>query len=334
MLRVAINGFGRIGRGVFKAAIEKKSKFTVVAVNDLTEPDNLAYLLKYDTIYGQWLGHKVRSTKSAIIVDGNKIPVYAQKDPAELPWKDLKIDVVIESTGFFTKSEGAKLHLKAGAKRVIISAPGKSDDIKTFVRAVNDKKLGKQKIISNASCTTNCTSPVMAVLENAFGIKKAMLNTIHSYTATQKLVDGPHPKDFRRGRAAAQNMVPTSTGAAIATTKTLPKLEGKFDGMAVRVPVITDSLSDITAVLKKKVTVEQVNNAFLKAEKNPIYKGVLEIATDPLVSTDIIGNPASAVVDIAMTRVVDGDLVKILAWYDNEKGYSCRLAEMVEKMGG
>lgn len=332
MLNVAINGFGRIGRAAFKAAIEKKAKLNFVAINDLTDPKNLAYLLKYDTVYGRWEGHTVKATKNSLVIDGKKIPVFAQKDPAQLPWKEYKVDVVIESTGFFVKSEGAKLHLDAGAKRVIISAPGKSDDIKTFVRGVNDKKLGKEKIISNASCTTNCTSPVMAVLQNSFGVKKALLNTIHAMTATQKIVDGPDPKDQRRGRAAGQNLVPSTTGAAIATTKVIPKLKGMFDGMAVRVPVICGSLSDITVVVNKKVTVDQVNNAFKKAIQNPLFKGILGVSEEEIVSSDIIKTSYSAIVDLPMTRVVGGDLVKVLAWYDNEWGYSCRLVEMVEKM--
>lgn len=331
MIRVAINGFGRIGRNTFKAALEKNAKFKIVALNDLTTPENLAYLLTYDTVYGRY-EKKVRATKNAVIVDGVKYPVYSEKDPEKLPWKELNVDVVIESTGFFTKSEGAEKHLKAGAKRVVISAPGKSDDIQTFVRSVNDKKLGKQKIISNASCTTNCVAPPVAVLDNVFGVEKALMTTIHGYTSSQLLQDGPH-KDLRRGRAAAENMIPTTTGAAIATTKTMPHLEGKFDGLAIRVPLPNGSLSDITAVLKKNVTVEKVNEAFFKAEKNPIYKGVLTVAKDPIVSSDIIKNSAASIVDPEFTRVVGGNLVKILAWYDNEWGYSCRLVEMVERAG-
>lgn len=332
MYKVAINGFGRIGRGFLKAALAKKAKLKIVAINDLTDPANLAYLLKYDTVYGKWEGHKVSSTKSSLTVDGRTIPVFAKKDPAQLPWKKLGIDVVVESTGFFTKTEGAKLHLDAGAKAVAISAPSKSEDIKTYVRAVNDEKLGKDKIISNASCTTNCTAPVIAVLNNKFGVEKALLTTVHGYTATQRLVDGPHEKDPRRGRAAAANIVPTSTGAAIATTLTIPDLKNKFDGISIRVPVLDGSLVDITAVLKKKVTVEQVNKAFKDAAANPLFKDVLTTTTEPIVSSDIIGSPYSAIVDLPFTKVIDGDLVKVLAWYDNEYGYSCRLVEMVERM--
>ncbi len=333
MLKVAINGFGRIGRAAYKAAINKKAKFEVVAINDLTDPENLAYLLKYDSVYGPWKGHTVKASKNSLTIDGKKISVFAQKDPAQLPWKDFGVDVVIESTGFFTKKEGADLHLKAGAKAVVISAPAKSEGIGTYVIGANDKKIKKgEKIISNASCTTNCTAPVVSVLNNNFGVKKALLTTVHSYTATQAIVDGPDAKDFRRGRAAAVNIVPSTTGAAIATTLTIPSLKNKFDGIAVRVPSLCGSIIDVTAVLKKKVTVEQVNKAFIAASKNPLYKGIIAVAQDPLVSTDILGSSYSSIVEPDFTKVIDGDLVKVLAWYDNEYGYSCRLVEMVEKV--
>jgi glyceraldehyde 3-phosphate dehydrogenase len=289
--------------------------------------------LKYDSVYGQWKGHKVSATKDSIIVDGNKIQVFAEKDPSKLPWKSLKIDVVIESTGFFTEKEGANLHLQAGAKKVVISAPTKSKEIGTYVIGANDKKLKKSdKIISNASCTTNCTSPVMNILLSRFGIKKAMLTTVHAYTATQKLVDSPDAKDPRRGRAAATNMVPSTTGAANAVIQTLPKLKDKFDGLSIRVPVITGSITDITALINKKVTVEEVNQAFIDAAKNPLYKGIIGVTKDPIVSTDIIGTTYSAIVDLGLTKVVGGDLIKVMAWYDNEYGYSCRLVELVEKV--
>jgi glyceraldehyde 3-phosphate dehydrogenase len=333
MLNVAINGFGRIGRQVYKAALDRKAKFNIVAVNDLTDTATLDYLLRYDSVYGRWQNHKVSHTKDALIVDGKKVLVFAEKDPTKLPWGKLGIDVVVESTGFFTEKDGAQLHLKAGAKKVVISAPTKSEEIGTYVIGANDKKIKKsEKIISNASCTTNCTSPVMAVLLNKFGIKKAMLTTVHAYTATQKLVDGPDAKDPRRGRAAATNMVPSTTGAANAVIQTLPDLKGVFDGLSIRVPVITGSLIDVTAVLNKKVTVEDVNNAFIEASKNPLYKGIIGVTTDPIVSTDIIGTTYSALVDLGLTKVVDGDLIKVMAWYDNEWGYSCRLVEMVEMM--
>lgn len=333
-MKVAINGFGRIGRQVFKAAIERKAKFTVVAVNDLTDTATLDYLLRFDSVYGRWDKHKVSHTKDALIVDGKKILVFSEKDPSKLPWKQLGIDVVVESTGFFTKKEDAALHLKAGAKRVVISAPTKSEDVGTYVIGANDKKLKKSdKIISNASCTTNCTAPVIAVLNNKFGVKKALLTTVHAYTATQKIVDGPDAKDMTRGRAAAMNSAPSTTGAAIATTLTIPSLKNKFDGIAIRVPLVCGSIIDVTAVLKKKVTVEQVNKAFEDAAKNPLYKGIIAVTKDPLVSTDILGQSYSAIIEPKFTKVVDGDLVKVLAWYDNEWGYSCRLVEMVEKMG-
>ncbi|OGY42033.1 MAG: type I glyceraldehyde-3-phosphate dehydrogenase [Candidatus Buchananbacteria bacterium RBG_13_39_9] len=334
MLKVAINGFGRIGRQVYKAAIDRKAKLNIVAVNDLTDTATLDYLLRYDSVYGRWDKHRVTHTKDALVVDGKRVLVFAEKDPSKLPWKKLGIDVVVESTGFFTEKEGAALHLQAGAKKVVISAPTKSADVGTYVIGANDKKLKKsEKIISNASCTTNCTSPVMSVLLNKFGIKKAMLTTVHAYTATQKLVDSPDAKDPRRGRAAAANMVPSTTGAANAVIQTLPKLKNIFDGLSIRVPVITGSITDVTAVLNKKVTVEDVNNAFIEASKNPLYKGIIGVTKDPIVSSDIIGTTFSAIVDLGLTKVVGGDLVKVMAWYDNEWGYSCRLVEMVEKMG-
>jgi glyceraldehyde 3-phosphate dehydrogenase len=333
MLKVAINGFGRIGRQVYKAAIDRKAKLNIIAVNDLTDTATLDYLLRYDSVYGRWDKHKVSHTKDALIVDGKKVLVFTEKDPSKLPWKKLGIDVVVESTGFFTEKEGAALHLKAGAKKVVISAPTKSEEIGTYVIGANEKKLKQsEKIISNASCTTNCTSPVMAVLLNKFGIKKAMLTTVHAYTATQKLVDGPDAKDPRRGRAAGVNMVPSTTGAANAVIQTLPKLKNIFDGLSIRVPVITGSIIDVTAVLNKKVTVEEVNNAFIEASKNPLTKGIIGVTKDPLVSTDIIGTTYSAIIDLGLTKVVGGDLVKVMAWYDNEWGYSCRLVEMVERM--
>lgn len=326
MARIAINGFGRIGRSTFKAAWGKKG-FEVVAINDLTDAKTLAYLLKYDTNYGKW-DVPVRATRDYLIVGKKKIPVLAERDPADLPWQEMKVDIVIESTGRFVTEELASKHLTAGAKKVIISAPAKGGHVPTYVIGANAEKAAKDKsgVVNNASCTTNCVSPVMAIMDAAFGVKKAMLNTIHGYTSTQNLVDGPH-KDLRRGRAAAENMIPTTTGAAKATTETLPQLKNKFDGIAIRVPLPTISLSDITMVLKKKVTVEEVNAAFKKAIKSPRFKGIVDVTDEPLVSSDFIGNPHSAIVDLDMTRVVDGDLVKVVAWYDNEWGYANRLAE-------
>ncbi len=328
MARIAINGFGRIGRSTFKAAWGKKG-FNVVAINDLTDAKTLAHLLKYDTNYGTW-DVSVRATKTALIVGGKKIPVLSQRDPAELPWDEMKVDIVLEATGIFRTEEAASAHLKAGARRVIISAPGKGGNVPTYVLGANAgyKKLkGKPGVVNNASCTTNCVAPVTAIMDQAFGVKKALMTTVHGYTSTQNLIDGPH-KDLRRARAAAVNMIPTSTGAAIATTETLPKLKNKFDGLAIRVPLPTMSLSDMTFLLKKRVTVEKIHAAMKKAVKTPRFKGIVDWTDEPLVSSDLIGNPHSAVVDFGLTRVVDGDLVKIVAWYDNEWGYANRLAEL------
>jgi glyceraldehyde 3-phosphate dehydrogenase len=324
--RIAINGFGRIGRAAFKIALEKQG-LEVVAINDLTDPQNLAYLLKYDTVYGRY-NKPVSAGKDYLLVKNKKIPVFAEPDPAKLPWKKLKVDTVLECTGFFTEKDGAAKHLKAGAKKVIISAPTKSDDLVTVVKGVNEEKANGQKIFSNASCTTNCASPVMAILETAFGIEKSLMSTIHAYTATQKIVDGPDKKDFLRGRAAAQNIVPSTTGAAKAVVKTLPTLKDKFDGISIRVPVACGSLTDFVCLLKKNVTEKEINQVFIKYSKMPRFKNILATSSDPIASSDIIGTTASAIVDLNYTRVVGGNLVKVLAWYDNEWAYSARLVEM------
>ncbi|KKU07129.1 MAG: Glyceraldehyde-3-phosphate dehydrogenase, type I [Candidatus Magasanikbacteria bacterium GW2011_GWA2_45_39] len=326
-MRLAINGFGRIGRHAFKAAFGRKG-IQIVGINDLTDTKTLAHLLKHDTAYRAY-DLEVSYDEKNLIIKGKKIPVFAEKDPSQLPWGKLKVDVVLECTGRFTDKAGAELHVKAGAKKVIISAPAKGTDIPTYVRAVNCGKVGREKslVINNASCTTNCIAPVMAVLEEKFGIAKAMLNTIHAYTADQNLQDGPH-KDLRRARAAAENIVPTSTGAAKAVGEVMESVVGKFDGLAIRVPVVTVSLSDITVVLKKKVTKEEVNKAFTTASQTSRFAGVLAVTNEPLVSTDFIGNTNSATVDLFLTNVVDGDLVKVIAWYDNEYGYAQRLIEM------
>lgn len=335
MIKIAINGFGRIGRAAFKIALDNK-KIKVVAINDLTDAKTLAYLLKYDSVYGRY-EKKVTSGDGYLKVGSIKIPVLSQPDPVKLPWKKLSVDVVLECTGVFNKTTDMSKHLKAGAKKVILSAPAK-DETQTLVfgtELTEDLlKNNNHKIVSNASCTTNCISPVMQVLESKFGIDKALLTTIHAYTATQKLVDSPDPKDWRRGRAGAVNLVPSTTGAAKATTKVIPDLASKFDGIAIRVPIVCGSLSDITAVLKKEVTVEQINQAFKTASRQPQFKGILGIADtgDELVSTDIIKNSYSAIVDLPLTKVVGGNLVKVLAWYDNEWGYSNRLVEMAEKI--
>lgn len=326
-VRIAINGFGRIGRGAFKIAFERKG-LEVVAINDLTDNETLAHLLKHDTAYGAY-EHEVRYDEEHLIVKGKKIPVFAQKDPAELPWDDVKVDVVLECTGKFRREEDASAHLTAGAKRVIISAPAKSESTQTVVLGVNNS--GEQKVLSNASCTTNCIAPVAEVIHTSFGIVKAMMTTIHAYTADQNLQDGPH-KDLRRARAATQNIVPTTTGAAQATAKVIPDLKGVFDGLAVRVPVITVSLTDFTILVKNKTTVEEVNGALRKAAEHPKYKGILAVTDEPLVSSDFIGNPHSSIVDLALTKVVGGDFVKVVVWYDNEWGYANRLVELAAQI--
>lgn len=325
-INIAINGFGRIGRAALKVIWMRFSNLNVVAINDLTDPATLAHLLKYDSCYGT-TSQKITATKDALIIDGHKIPVLAVKDPSELPWKALKVDIVLESTGRFTNKEDLSLHLKAGAKKVVLSAPAKKGGVKTIVPGVNlDKVTKKDNLLSCASCTTNCLAPATKVIKDAFGIKKALMTTVHSYTADQNLVDGPH-KDLRRARAAAVNMIPTTTGAAIATTETIPSLKNKFDGLAVRVPTPVGSLCDTVYLLSKKTTVEAVNRAFIKAAHGKM-KGILEASNEELVSTDIIGNSHSVIIDLKNTKIVGGDLLKVISWYDNEWGYSNRFVEL------
>lgn len=331
-IKLAINGFGRIGRQAFKIALDKP-EIEVVAINDLTNPKVLAHLLKYDTNYGIYT-KDVSFDENHIIVDGQKIIVVAEKDPSLLPWGKMDVDVVIESTGRFTDSEKASAHLKAGAKRVIISAPAKDAGVtKTFVLSVNGDAYNGEQIVSNASCTTNCITPVAQVLEDVFGIEKIMMTTIHSYTAEQNLVDGPppggHSTDLRRARSAPNNIVPTTTGATIAATEAIPALKGLFHGLSVRVPTPVGSLSDFVVLLKKKTTREEINQAFIDASKNPRFAGILSVSDQPLVSSDIVGNPSSTIIDLELTEVIDGDFAKIVAWYDNEFGYSNRLVEEV-----
>jgi glyceraldehyde 3-phosphate dehydrogenase len=329
--RVAINGFGRIGRNAFKVAFER-SDMEIVAINDLTDDKTLAHLLKHDTNYGTY-GHDVGFGDGFITVDGKQIKVYAEKDPAALPWKDLDVDVVIESTGFFVDPAKAKAHITAGAKKVVISAPAKGEGATTVVLGVNEDKLeGAGEIISNASCTTNCITPVAAVIESHFGIEKAMMTTVHSYTASQVLQDGP-AKDLREARAAAENIVPTTTGASIAAAQALPALKDRFGGLSIRVPTPVVSLSDFVIITKRKVTVEEVNEVFKKASKEPFYQGILDVTEDELVSSDFIGNSHSAIVDLKLTAVIDGNMLKVVAWYDNEWGYSNRLVEEVADIG-
>lgn len=337
MIKVAINGFGRIGRNAFKVALEEHKKdLEIVAINDLISPSTLAHLLKYDSAYGQW-EKQVSTDEKNIIVDGKKFPIYGEKEPLNLPWKNLDIDVVIESTGRFTTEEGMKQHLSAGAKKVVLSAPAKGENVGTFLMGVNHQDYKGEHLINNASCTTNCIAPVAQVILENFGIEKALMTTIHSVTAEQNLVDGPPPggksKDLRRARAAFVNLIPTTTGAAIATTEAIPQLKGIFDGMAIRVPTIVGSLSDFTFLLKKKTSVSQVNQAIKDAVENPRWKGILAWTEEPIVSSDIVGRPESAIVDLSLTQIVDGNLCKIFAWYDNEWGYSHRLVEQVINVG-
>lgn len=318
-VKVAINGFGRIGRQFLKAAIENNN-IQILAINDLAELDNLAYLLRYDTVYGNY-NKKVETEEGLLFVDSQKIKFSQEKDPSKLPWKELDIDVVIESTGVFTTTEKAKAHLDAGAKRVVISAPAKDDETPTATPNNNVSQLTKSKITSNASCTTNAATPLATILENELGIESAILNTIHGYTSTQATVDGPSKKDFRRGRTAAQNIIPTSSGAALATETVVPQIKGKMEAMAMRVPVPSGSILDFTFVSKKETTVEEVNEIFKKAADRPEWQGILEVTEEPLVSSDILSNPHGSIVDLNLTKVVNKNLVKVCAWYDNEWGY-------------
>jgi glyceraldehyde 3-phosphate dehydrogenase len=345
MARIAINGFGRIGRLFFRQAFGR-TEFEIVAVNDLGNLENLAYLLSRDTVYGKY-EKEVRSEQLSaeggsasggdvggdLIVDGKTVKVLQIKDPAQLPWRDLAVDIVVESTGVFDSYEKAKVHLDAGAKRVVITAPAKDPDGslgKTVLVGVNEGELKAVELSSNASCTTNAASPVVEVLRENPGIEKAVLNTVHAYTATQSIVDAPvKGKDVLRGRAAGQNIVPSSTGAATATTRAIPELQGKFDGIAMRVPVVVGSVADITFIAKRTVTVEEINDILRQAAASERWGGILKVSDEPLVSTDIIGEPFGAIVDASFTRVVGGNLVKILAWYDNEAGYVATLVRHV-----
>ena len=331
MIKLAINGFGRIGRNAFKIAFERRD-VKVVAINDLTDTKTLAHLLKHDSSYGTY-DRDVKFDEENLIVDGEKIRVYAEKEPKNLPWKDHRVDVVIESTGFFTDPAKAAAHLEAGAENVVISAPAKGEGTKTIVIGVNEDTVTEDdKIISNASCTTNCIAPVMKVLEDNFGIEKALMTTVHSYTASQRILDAP-AKDLREARAAAENIVPTSTGASKAAALTIPALKGKFDGLSIRVPTPVVSLADITAVLKKDTTIEELQEVFKNAAKEPFYEGILGVSEEPLVSIDYRGNSHSSIVDLPLINVVDKNLVKVVAWYDNEWGYSNRLVELAADFG-
>ncbi|MDQ4489590.1 type I glyceraldehyde-3-phosphate dehydrogenase [Sinomonas sp. ASV486] len=326
--RIGINGFGRIGRNFFRAALSQGADLEIVAVNDLTSPETLAHLLKYDSITGR-LGQTVEVREGIIIVGGKEIKVLAERDPANLPWADLKVDIVIESTGFFTNAEGAKKHLAAGAKKVIISAPATDEDV-TIVMGVNDGvyDAANHNIISNASCTTNCLGPLAKAINDAFGIERGLMTTVHAYTADQNLQDGPH-RDLRRARAAAINMVPTSTGAAKAIGLVLPELKGKLDGYAIRVPIPTGSATDLTVTLAREVTKDEVNAAVKAASESGPLAGYLTYTEDPIVSSDIVTDPSSSIFDAGLTKVI-GNQVKVVAWYDNEWGYSNRLVDLTE----
>ncbi|SBN44287.1 Glyceraldehyde 3-phosphate dehydrogenase gap [Propionibacterium freudenreichii] len=326
-VKVGINGFGRIGRNFFRAMVDQKADLDIVAVNDLTDTKTLAHLLKYDSILGRFPG-EITYDDNSITVDGHKIQVCEERDPANLPWKDLGVEVVVESTGLFTDGEKAKAHIAAGAKKVIISAPAKNVDA-TFVIGVNEQEYdtSKHNIISNASCTTNCLAPLAKVFEDEFGIERGVMTTIHAYTGDQRLLDAPH-KDLRRARAAAINLIPTKTGAAQAVALVIPALKGKFDGLAVRVPVPTGSLTDLSFIPGREVTAEEINAAVKKAAEGPL-KGILAYTEDPIVSTDIVTDPHSSIFDASETKVI-GNLVKVLSWYDNEWGYSNRLVDITE----
>ncbi len=337
-IRVAINGFGRIGRAFYKLA-RTRPEFEIVAVNDLGDLENMAYLLKYDTAYGR-AGFDVEvvgGDEPGFIVEGQKVVLVQEKDAAKLPWAKYNIDIVVESTGFYTSYEKSKVHLDAGAKRVVITAPVKGEAVEgvvgaTVLMGINEDKLATCQISSNASCTTNAASPVITILNEIIGIEKAVLNTTHGYTGTQKIVDGPGGKDFRGGRAAAQNMIPSSTGAAIAVTEAVPSLLNKFDGIAIRVPVIAGSIADITFISKRNTSVEEVNQILRDAAKDPRWEGIFTVTEEPIVSSDVIGQLYGAIADLELTRVVDGNLVKVMSWYDNEMGYTNTLVKHVVKV--
>ena len=331
MIRIAINGFGRIGRSFFREAFGDPD-FEIIAINDLADTATLAYLLKYDSVYGRYK-KEIVAGDGAIVVDGKSVQVFAEKDPAALPWKKLAIDVVVEATGLFAAGAKSQAHLDAGAKHVVITAPSPADGAITALIGVNDDRFkNPPPITANASCTTNSAAPVMAILHEKFGIQKAGMVTVHGYTATQKLVDGPDGKDMRRGRAAAVNIVPSTTGAAEAVIQAIPALAGKFDAVAVRVPTISGSLSVMTALVEKKTDREEVNEVFKKAVGESRWSKVLKVTEDPIVSSDILGEPYGAIIDLALTKVVDGNLLEVFSWYDNEAGYTATLIEHVRRI--
>lgn len=335
--RVAINGFGRIGRAFYKVASQRE-ELEIVAVNDLGDIENLAYLLQYDSVYGRspFAVTFKKEPKPVLVINGKEVAFVSEKEPTKLPWKDLNVDVVVESTGFYTSYEKAKVHLDQGAKRVVITAPVKDDPPEgipgaTILMGLNEDRFQGSVITSNASCTTNAASPVMQILHEAIGIEKAILSTVHAYTASQSIVDSPNKKDFREGRAAAQNIVPSTTGAAIAVTKAIPDLANKFDGISLRVPVVAGSIADITFIAKRATTVDEVNGALKKAATEDRFKKLFTVTEEDIVSSDILGSPFASIADLSFTKVVDGNLVKVLAWYDNEMGYTYALVEHVVK---
>lgn len=334
MARVVINGFGRIGRLFFRQAFLNKN-ISMVAINDLGDVENLAYLLKYDSVYGTY-DKNVEFVAGELVVAGRKIKVIQERDPSKLPWRDLNVDIAVESTGAFESFEASSVHLRAGAKRVVITAPAKDeerDDAKTVLLGVNEDQFRVCKITSNGSCTTNAAHPVAAIMAETVGVKKAMLSTVHGYTATQNLVDGPTKgRDFRRGRAAAVNISPSFTGAAISVTRAVRELEGKFDGLSFRVPIVSGSLADFTFVSKKKTSVKEINEIFKRAASEPRWRGIMKVTEDQIVSSDIVGEPYGAIIDLSYTKVIDGDLVKVLSWYDNEWGYVATLVQHVMKV--
>lgn len=343
MSKIAINGFGRIGRLFFRQVFANAAHagLEIVAINDLTDPENLAYLLAHDTVYwgyGKKVTTGVENGVTHLVVDGKKILLTQEKDPAQLPWAKLGIDIAVEATGFFKSFASASVHVKAGAKRVVITSPVKEEDSsegQTVLMGINEEKLKSCMVSSNASCTTNASSPVAFLMADSIGVKKAILSTVHGYTATQSLVDGnAHSKDFRRGRAAAGNIVPSTTGAALSVARAVPSLAGKFDGIALRVPVLTGSIADFTFIASRPTTTAEVNAVFTKAAQEDRWRGILGVTAEPLVSSDIVGTPFGAIVDLSFTKVVDGDLVKVLSWYDNEWGYVSTLVRHVEKVAG
>jgi len=335
MIKVAINGYGRIGRIAHRVILEKhKNEIDIVAINAGSSSDTKGWLnlLKYDSVYGILNGHTLEAKDKAFLIDGREIPVYCEKEATQLPWQALDVDVVIESTGKFTTQDKLQGHLTAGAKKVVLSTPAKGGNVSTFVISVNDKGYKGENLVSNASCTTNCVAPVAKIMVSNFGVEKAMMTTIHAYTSDQRLLDGGH-KDPRRARSAAINIVPTSTGATVAAGEAVPELLGIFAGLSVRVPVPVGSLSDFTFVLKKDTTVEELNETFKKEAEKPENKGILEVTNEPIVSSDIVGNPHSAIIDLSLTQVVGGNLAKVVAWYDNEYAYANRLVEQVLMIG-